>query len=310
MNPGERFGEYAIDGVEAEDGHVRYCRARRVLGGGGEDALFRPCRLRLVDLGSTSEMEASFIAQKMLDEARLVVGLNHPGVVATLSYGQIDAVLYFEDERIPGTTLASLLQRTVTLPVGIALHVACHLAEVLQYVHGAVDVEGAPLDLVHRNLRPDLVFLTPYGEVKLSGFGMAHYMGRWLRTTSGARRSRTRCVSPEEFRGEEPDARSDLFGLGVLLYQMVKGTTPFAAIDDAAWARFAKGGAFRCPPARPIDGDRDDRLSGLLHDLLSDDRERRPRTASEVWQRCWDLWRVVGRPDDGPRLRRLVQDAL
>jgi eukaryotic-like serine/threonine-protein kinase len=293
----ETFGPYEIDTLEPAEGPVQHAVARRLLG----EEMVRPCRLRRLDLQYAEDPETQL---RLLDEARLVIGLRHPGIIATHDYGVIDGELYLEDELVEGTTLARLLTRYSPLDQGVAVLMCCRLAEVLTYVHTARGPGGSPLKLIHRNLVPRHVHITLHGETKLSGFGMAHFRGRLMRTSLGSIRDTVGYVSPEDVMGQPLTRRSDLFGLGILLYEMVTGRVPFQANNVAeARDRVMQG---EHPMPRSLRPDLSPRVSDLIEHLLQPLPEDRPGTAAEVWEKLWQLWRQVGQPRDETWLRSVV----
>ena len=296
-NSEERFGPFLIDEREASEGPVQYFRARRVLG----SEMFRPCRLRRMNLHFAEDDETQI---RLLDEARLVIGLRHPGIIATHDYGIIEDELYLEDELIAGTDLKALFSRCSPLDQGVALLMCGRIAEVLTYVHTARDGSDRPLKLVHRNLAPRHVHITLHGETKLSGFGMAHFRGRLMRTSLGSVRESIGYVSPEDVEGRPLDHRTDLFGLGILLYEMLTGRIPFYANNVAEARDRVVAGDYPEPTSfRP---DIDPRVVELIHHLLRTNPDLRPSTAASVWERLWQLWRSVGKPRDESWLRAVV----
>jgi eukaryotic-like serine/threonine-protein kinase len=186
----------------------------------------------------------------------------------------------------------------------VALVVVSRLAEVLAYTHRASDPDGRRLSLVHRNLAPRHVLVTPHGETKLTGFGMAQARGRLMGTTFREAYSRLGALNPEEARGEPSDYRSDLFGLGTLLYRMLTGTQPFTASSFEELRSQVESGSYRSPlAARP---DLDKRIVDLLTQLMQPDPRKRPPSAWSVWKLSWQLWREIGDASDEVRLRDLV----
>ena len=293
----ERFGPFLIDEQEASEGPVQYFRARRELG----SDMVRPCRLRRMNLHFAEDDETQI---RLLDEARLVIGLRHPGIIATHDYGIIEDELYLEDELIAGTDLKALFSRCSPLDQGVALLMCGRIAEVLTYVHTARDSNDRPLNLVHRNLAPRHVHVTLHGETKLSGFGMAHFRGRLMRTSLGSVRESIGYVSPEDIEGRPLDHRTDLFGLGILLYEMLTGRIPFFATNVAEARDRVVSGDYPEPTSFRPDIDR--RVVELIHHLLRTAPEHRPATAASVWERLWQLWRSVGKPRDESWLRAVV----
>ncbi len=297
----EIFGPYLVDGLEFADGVLEHHAARREVDGG----MWRACRLRRLDLG---RVEDPSIGARLTEEARLLIDLRHPGIVATLDYGVIDGELFIEEERIDGVTLREMLDRLGRLPPAIALLITARLAEVLAYAHDATTLDGRELHVVHRNLKPTHVRITPHGETKLAGFGTAHFRGRLLKTSFDLLHQRIRYSCPEAIRGEPVDARSDLFGLGILLYEMVAGLVPFQVFTfDEAREALSSGEYVAAGEFVP---DLDERVEELIGRLLQVDPLRRPASGREVWTACWSLRREIGDPRDEGRLRQLVGKVL
>jgi len=294
------FGPYEIDAADSADGPYQVFRARRRCSSGLE----RPCRLRILDLGSVSGSGARV---RFLDEANLVVGLQHPGIVALQDYGVVGAELFLEEELFEGVSLRGLLTRHGRLEQGVALAVAVQLASILTHVHEACDAEGRPLRLVHRNLVPSYVNVTPHGEVKLSGFGLARFRGQLARTAFGHNRDHVGNVSPEEALGQITDHRSDLFGLGALLYEMVTGRPPFAGETLAATGELVGRGSYVPPGERAPQ--LHESVGGIIAALLQRDPADRPANAQVVWEELWRIGKQAGTAGDGDRLRELVAAA-
>jgi len=297
MNATYQFGPYLLDADEGYDGPIRYWRARRIFDSGME----RPCRVRLVDLRHIGDAEAR---DALMQEARLLIDLKHPGIVATQDYGILGETMYLENERIEGMGLDALLDRFGRLDQGVALTILCRLAEILTYAHKATDAAGSSLHLVHRNLLPRHVFITPHGETKLSGFGMAQFRGRLTGTTLREAYAQIGCLNPEEARNERADYRSDLFGLGTLLFRMLTGRDPFHSPNYEEMRSQILAGSYPSPYSLRPELDR--RVGELLSNLLQVDPRHRPPSAWAVWKGSWKLWREIGSPDDEVRLRDLV----
>jgi eukaryotic-like serine/threonine-protein kinase len=292
-----QLGSYRLEFDEGHDGLVRYYRGRRMFDNGME----RPCRVRVVELGQVDDAE---FQSQLLAEARLLIGLKHPGIVATQDYLIIDDRMVLENELVEGEWLESLLRRFGQLDQGVALTITSRLAEILAYVHRATGPGGGSMHLVHRNLLPRHVLITTHGETKLAGFGMAQFRGKLLGTTLRGSYGDMACLNPEEARHEPADYRSDLFGLGTLLFRMVTGQEPFLKKSFEETRDAILRGSY-APPAslRP---DLDPRVETLLGQLLHVDPRQRPASAWTVWKQCWKLWRAIGTPSDELRLRELV----
>lgn len=159
----------------------------------------------------------------MLDEARVAGSLNDPRLVAVLDVGVDERGPFLVMEYIEGASLAELLTYMSSNGRSMTASLACYIIEQvalgLHSAHSATDVSGRPLNLVHRDVSPDNILLGFGGVVKLADFGIAVAEGRSHRTDANLVRGKPGYVSPEHLRLQELDARSDIFSLGVVLYE-------------------------------------------------------------------------------------------
>ncbi|MBZ0116348.1 MAG: serine/threonine protein kinase [Sandaracinaceae bacterium] len=160
-----------------------------------------------------------------IDEARLAARLEHANIVQVFDFGEHGGALFMAMELVEGTTVGRLL-RTIashreTVPLGAALHIAYQAASALAYAHGLRDEAGKTLSLVHRDVSPANLLLTRHGHVKLTDFGIARCRTTAQRTDDGHIRGKLGYMSPEQVVGDEVDARSDIFTLGVVLAELM-----------------------------------------------------------------------------------------
>ena len=170
---------------------------------------------------------------RFLREARAAGGLSHPNIVVVHDVGEIEGRPYMAMEMLTGTTLADELEQTRTLPVRDAVTVALQLARALDYAHKR--------GVVHRDIKPGNIMRDPATRaVKVTDFGIAHVddggVGGEQRTRVGDIIGTPQYMSPEQARGEKLDGRSDLFSVGIVLYQMLTGTRPFRGASLVAVA--------------------------------------------------------------------------
>ena len=168
--------------------------------------------------------------QKVLSkEAQLGRLLQHPSIVPTREYGEHQGVPWLALDLVDGVDLASILDHWGALPPRVALTIASQLASALDHAHHLQDEDG-PTPVVHRDVKPANVLLERGGRARLLDFGIAKAaIVTGLTTADGETRGTPRYMSPEQTRGQPLDGRSDLFGLGVLLYEMLAGERLFAA---------------------------------------------------------------------------------
>ena len=180
--------------------------------------------------------EDSQLIQMFCDEARLAATLNHPNIAQVLEFGEQDGELYIVMEYVEGVSCATILRtaasRNETIPVGGALYVAHEVLLALSFAHEATDEAGTSLALVHRDVSPSNVLVSRFGMVKLIDFGITRSYLAERRTCPGELKGKLRYMSPEQILGDEIDARSDLFAVGVVLAEMLAGRALFSGKSD------------------------------------------------------------------------------
>ncbi|MFH1811176.1 MAG: protein kinase [Pseudomonadota bacterium] len=177
-----------------------------------------------------ADRAATFV-DMFLEEARLAARLSHPNIVQIHDLGRIDELYYIAMEYVHGVDLRRLLrraqQRGTALPLEHVVKIGCFMCEALGYAHELRDSSGQPLRLVHRDVSPHNVLVAFDGGVKLTDFGIAKVASREMRTKAGTLKGKLRYMSPEQAQGNELDRRSDLFALGVILFELTTGQRPF-----------------------------------------------------------------------------------
>jgi serine/threonine-protein kinase len=180
--------------------------------------------------------DASFI-EMFFAEARLVAKLDHPNIVQIFDFGESGGEYYLAMEYIDGLNLRILSKRTRVagerLPVSLCAKIVSFACEGLAYAHEFVEPEtGMPLRLVHRDISPDNILVSTNGAVKLADFGIAKAANQMHRTQTGVVKGKVAYMPPEQLRGKTLDARTDLFALGVVLYELLSGRKPFEAENE------------------------------------------------------------------------------
>jgi serine/threonine protein kinase len=160
------------------------------------------------------EYEARFY-----QEAKAAGGLNHPNIVIVYDIGKTGNVAYMAMEYIEGAELRTMLSQEQPLPVQQALDIAAQVAEGLGYAHEH--------QVVHRDIKPANILITPQGRAKIADFGIARMRSAETQTQTGVILGSPKYLSPEQVVGKRADHRSDVFSLGVILYQCLTGGTPF-----------------------------------------------------------------------------------
>jgi hypothetical protein len=159
-----------------------------------------------------------------IDEARIGSLIHHKNVVDVFELGQVGNDLFMAMELLEGENAASLVRRLVRrnerFAYGLAAHLVAEACEGLHAAHELRDEAGERLNLVHRDVSPQNVFVTYDGHVKVLDFGIAAGNHRLTRTSTGTLKGKFSYMSPEQCRGEPLDLRSDVFSLGIVLYEM------------------------------------------------------------------------------------------
>ncbi len=234
-------------------------RPLRLLGSGGMGEVFLAVHegpqgfRRVVALKRMRPSGQRDWVQHFLDEARLVAKLAHRNVIQIYELGEGEGGFFVAMEYVRGPCVERLIERLVTLrqslPPALALDIAAQVADGLDYAYSARDEQGEPLRIVHRDVSPHNVLVSVAGDVKLIDFGVAKSAAQRHVTVDATLKGKIAYLSPEQARGEPLDGRSDLFGLGIVLYEMLAARHPFirseplltlSAIEHAEWARLAK----------------------------------------------------------------------
>jgi serine/threonine-protein kinase len=167
--------------------------------------------------------QGSFVAM-FIDEARIGSMIKHPNLVEIHELGQVGADLFLVMEYLAGENLAGLIRRLVArnqrLAYTLAIHLVAEACLGLHAAHTLADDAGKPLHVVHRDVSPQNLFITYTGELKVLDFGIATAAHRLTQTATGQLKGKVMYMSPEQCRGEQLDRRSDIFSLGVVLYEL------------------------------------------------------------------------------------------
>ncbi len=177
-----------------------------------------------------------------IDEAKIAVSLNHPNVVQVYEFGRVDQDFYLAMEYVEGTDLARLQSATEArdeaFPVADAIYLGIEVAKGLDYAHRKNDAFGRPLNIVHRDVSPQNILISRDGGVKLLDFGIAKATG--VGDGESEIKGKFSYMSPEQARGDAVDGRSDIFSLGIVLWETLSGETLFPYTTAAETMRLVK----------------------------------------------------------------------
>jgi serine/threonine protein kinase len=174
--------------------------------------------------------------EMLVKEASLAARLNHPNVVQVFDLGCVGGLYYIAMEHLSGRSLAQMLRRSSQLSEKLAIPVLLSMfasaCDGLAYAHDLSDDDGVPLGLLHRDISPSNLMLTFAGRVAILDFGVATASRGKFATRSGQIKGKFHYLAPERVRGEPHDRRSDIYSLGVVLYQCLTLRWPFRAKGD------------------------------------------------------------------------------
>ncbi|WP_433928722.1 serine/threonine-protein kinase [Sorangium cellulosum] len=239
--PGQHLGRYELLIAIAQGGMGTVWAARERGGAAGNTIV--AVKTMLPALSSDPRCKRMF-----LTESRIAARIKHPNVCAILDQGEQNGVLYFVMEWIDGDALVELLGGSTRkqgrpLPLPVAVRIAIESARGLHAAHELRDDDGTLVGLVHRDVSPHNILITRDGSVKIADFGVAKAMAQADNptTNTGHMKGKILFMAPEQVYSEQLDRRSDIFALGIVLYQLTTGTHPFAASHDlATMARIAR----------------------------------------------------------------------
>jgi serine/threonine protein kinase len=165
---------------------------------------------------------------QFIDEARLGSVLAHSNIVNVSDFGKVGDGYYLAEEFVDGRTLAQIAARyreknDRTLPAAIVFHVVHEVLAGIGYAHDRLDPQGRPLGIVHRDVSPTNIMISFEGEVKLLDFGIVKATERFSKTREGNVKGNVGYMSPEQARGLEVSNRSDLFSLGLVMFELLSG---------------------------------------------------------------------------------------
>jgi serine/threonine protein kinase len=220
LEAGDRFGEYVILKRLAAGGMAEVYLARK----SGLGGFTKPIAVKVILAHLSSNQR--FI-EMFLDEARLAVHLNHPYIAQTLDLGEVDGKYYIAMEFAHGEDLQRISVTTRKsgrlLPLPYAAKIVSQIAEGLYFAHSKSDNRGQPLGIVHRDISPHNIILTFDGLSKLIDFGVAKARVTFKEEEEGVLKGKFSYMSPEQIRGMPIDPRSDIFALGIVLWEVCTG---------------------------------------------------------------------------------------
>lgn len=229
MKPGDVLGRYEVISLLARGGMAEVWRARIK----GESGFRKELVLKTIlpHLAEDPEFESMFI-----NEALLAARLNHPNVVQIFDLGKVDGQFFIVMENVPGFSLRqigrALRKRKRAMPPWFLLRAVVDICEGLQYAHDLTDDEGQALNIVHRDISPENIMVSRSGLVKVLDFGVAKAATGASSTKAGTLKGKYAYIPPELIQGKEADRRTDVYAIGVMIYELLCGKRPYRGDNE------------------------------------------------------------------------------
>ena len=236
---------------------------------GRDEQLERDVAIKLMrsQLGDDATVLRRFEA-----EARRAASISHPNLVAVYDVGTEDGTPYIVMEMVEGGDLSAAIARERPMDPRRAARIGADVADGLAAAHAA--------GVIHRDVKPGNILLDPDGRARVADFGIARAIGDESLTATGAMLGSVEYFSPEQARGERATAATDIYALGIVLYELVTGTRPF--VGDSPYA-VATARLRRPPPdPRDVNSDVPDGLAGIITRAMSAEPAARQASAAEL----------------------------
>jgi serine/threonine protein kinase/class 3 adenylate cyclase len=279
--PAPKKAEAPREAVSRED---RYTR-KRMMGSGGmaevylahDEVLDRDVALKVLRKQYVDDEQFVELFKR---EAKNAASLSHPNIVAVHDRGETEDGAYFiVMECVPKGTLKELIQQEGALPASTAIELTLEIAKALEAAHRR--------GMIHRDIKPQNVLLTESGEAKVADFGIARAASSTTITKTGGMLGTPHYVSPEVAQGQPASPVSDLYSLGVVLYEMLTGKLPYEAETPVGVVMKHVSEQLRAP--REVKADVPEGINDVCVRLLAKEPEKRYRSAAELIE---DLGRV------------------
>ncbi len=305
------YGKYILDRKLTEGGMAEIYLARPNPALAPPRIASRPSPIIVKRLFAHHSSEAEFV-RMFMNEAKLATKLKHPNIVDIFDQGESDGTYYLAMEFIHGEDLRGIAQQADAVhkrpPMAIVVRIIIDTLAGLHYAHTLADDDGSPLGLVHRDVSPQNVLVTYEGVTKIIDFGIAKATrSRDMdQTQAGMIKGKYAYMSPEQTRSDQLDARSDVFSVGTLLWELLTWRRLFRrATDLATLVAVTEEPA---PPAATVNPEVPKELDDILMRSLSMDREGRWESAKEFHDALIDYVERAGWDASGAALGRYMKE--
>src|SRR5438128_3682077 len=294
----QQFGKYVLLDQIAVGGMAEIFLARQQgLEGFEKTVVIKRIRPHLGDKKSFVKM--------CLNEAKLAAQITHPNIVTIHDLGRVGDSYFIAMEYLFGRDMRRVIPKAesmgISFPIVYACKVASQVLEGLFYAHQKTDLQGRPLGIVHRDVTPENIFVSFDGGVKVLDFGIAKAANQVEMTRAGEIKGKLSYMSPEQCMGKPLDSRSDIFSLGVVLYEWVTGFKLFTGESDVAVLKSITDGKIYKPSY--FKGDVPEQIELTLMRALEKEPEKRYQSA---WEMQYDLDKFLANNEFTPSDQHLA----
>ncbi len=243
-----------------------------------------------------------------VDEAKIAVQLTHANIAQIFDLGKVGDSYFIALEYVSGKDLRAVFNRArksgEPIPIPMACHAMARVCEALDYAHNKKDATNKPLNFVHRDVSPQNILVSYDGEIKVVDFGIAKAAGKASKTRAGILKGKFGYMSPEQVNGKEIDHRSDIFGVGICLYELLAGERLFAGESDFSTVERVRKADIMPPSTynRRVPGE----LERIVMRALARDVDERYQTAMELH----DELQAFAQESNNPFSRKNLSDYM
>lgn len=293
----KKFGRYFLLDMIAQGGMAEIYRARLA----GRDGAGRILVIKRIQAGFGGHEE---FLQMFQSEIKVTMGFNHPNIVQLYDFGEEQGQPYIAMEFVDGKNVRQLMSRFNELkqpfPIELAAHIIEQSASGLHYAHSFRDkISGEPLNVVHRDISPQNIIVSFEGTVKVIDFGIAKATTNSEATRAGVIKGKPSYLSPEQISGEVLDGRSDVFALGICLWELLCGRKLFAGENDLAVLKLIESCQTHVKIPSTINPKVPKELDYIVLKSLAKHREKRYQSAEE-FQRALHKFVYAYHPEFNP----------
>jgi serine/threonine-protein kinase len=233
-----------------------------------------------------------------LDEAKIALPLNHTNIVQTFDLGMADETYFIVMEFVEGTNLKDIIESLgeegQRIGLAEAVFICLEVCKGLAHAHEKVDQEGEPLNIVHRDISPPNILVSLDGEIKITDFGLAKAKSQAEATDPGVVKGKFGYLSPEAAHGEDIDLRTDIFAVGILLWEMLAGERLFLGESD--YKTLQKVRKAEIPSLASRNRQVPSRLQQIVAGALAKHPDQRYQTAEELGRDLANFLFEYGQP--------------